>query len=188
MAEGFIFNYFPTPVLWKNSGPQDFQGPSRWVRKPQDISPVILPCRKQTERPLEEERREEGDPVLVSTSTYCSTERVRLVAKASATDLAPLSLMALLWRLWRPGRSTSAAVPVSVSSGGLNLSCSVTEAQGMRRRDAGGGATECHVPLLPTTEDLGTAGSSQRGSGRRIPSGSQSMCLLMGNKVPLASR
>lgn len=65
----------------------------------------------ETERPLEEERREEGGPVLVSTSTYCSTERVRLAAKASATDLAPLSLMALLWRLWKQGRSALAAVP-----------------------------------------------------------------------------
>lgn len=77
---------------------------------------------------------------------------------------------------------------VSVSSGGLNFSCGITEAQGMRRRDNGGGATECSVPLLPTTQDLGTVGSSQCRSGLRIPSGSLSICLLMGNKVSLASQ
>lgn len=49
-----------------------------------------------------EGRREKRKRSLsASMPTHCSTERVRLAAKASAMDLAPSSLILLLWRLWK---------------------------------------------------------------------------------------
>ena len=52
------------------------------------------------------EERRENRSLPASMPTHCSTERVRLVANASAMHLAPSSLILLLWRLWRPGEAS----------------------------------------------------------------------------------
>ena len=94
----------PTPILRKSSGRQVFQGPCRWLRKPPGLVPSTPLCRKQALGGGDERRENRSLPA--SMPTHCSTERVRLVANASAMDLAPSSLILLLWRLWRQGEAS----------------------------------------------------------------------------------
>lgn len=65
-------------------------------------------------------REYKGDFLMASMSTHCITERVRLAAKASAINLAPSSLILLLWRLWRQGRDMSPMEHIRAPNDGLN--------------------------------------------------------------------
>lgn len=88
---------------------------------------LLHPYLQKTGREALGEGEDRGGSLLAIMSTHCSTERVRLAAKASAMDLAPSSLILLLWRLWRQGRGVLLKGSLS---GGLNPDHSVTSAQG----------------------------------------------------------
>ena len=139
------------------------------------------PSLQKTDRPLEEESRKEG--VSAGQHVYLLQHREGPIGSQGLSHgpgtIIPdcVALQAVEAR-----KSASAMVRMGVPSGGLNQYCGVSEAQGMRREV--GGAADCCVPLLPTTQDLGTVGSFQCCSAVRIPSGSLSICLLTGNKVP----
>ena len=64
-------------------------------------------CAGNREALGEEKRR--GTVPASQHATHRSTQRIRLAAKASAMDLAPSSLILLLWRLWRQGGASLVA-------------------------------------------------------------------------------
>lgn len=181
MAEGFILNYFPTPVLWKtvdikiSRGHPD--GSESLRTSPQSSFLAENRQRDPWRRRGEKKGLSAGQHVHLLQHREGPVGSQGLSHRPGTVIPDRVALEAV-----EQGRSASAKAYMRVPSGGLNLYGNVTKAQG-----TDGGAAVCFMRLLPTTQDLGRVGSFQCCSGLRIPSGFLSICLLTENKVPKAS-
>lgn len=186
LAGGFIFKYLPNTCFLEKQWTSSFPGAIQMGQKASGLW-LIHPYFQKTGREALGEGEDRGGSLLAIVSTHCSTERVRLAAKASAMDLAPSSLILLLWRLWRQGRGVLLKGHKKTLSGGLNPDHSVTSAQGGQHLTSVRRGLDTTCPHCPPHRNWGTVGPSLCCSGLRFPLRSLGTCLLIGDKVPIVS-